>query len=74
MRSFAPSRFDDGTAFVAIDGHQSKDDPPQFDAPGNIVFVAVDRATGGVAEPFTPGAITETFIAGTQPGGLARDH
>jgi penicillin-binding protein 1A len=57
-----------------IDGHQSDVDPPQFEAPGNIVFVEIDRATGGVADPFAEGAITEAFIAGTQPGGLARDH
>jgi penicillin-binding protein 1A len=43
-------------------------DPPAFDAPGNIVFAAVDRASGTVAVEGVPGAITEAFIAGTQPG------
>ena len=43
-------------------------DPPAFDAPGNIVFAAVDRASGNVAVEGVPGAITEAFIAGTQPG------
>ena len=41
---------------------------PAFDAPGNIVFAAVDRASGNVAIDGMPGAITEAFIAGTQPG------
>jgi penicillin-binding protein 1A len=43
-------------------------DPPTFDAPGNIVFAAVDRYSGNVAVDGIPGAITEAFIAGTQPG------
>ncbi len=44
-------------------------EPPKFDAPGNIVFVAVDRS-GTAAAAETPGAISEAFIAGTQPGGM----
>ena len=43
-------------------------DPPTFDAPGNIVFAAIDRASGNIAVDGVPGAITEAFIAGTQPG------
>jgi penicillin-binding protein 1A len=43
---------------------------PTFDPPGNIVFVAVDKASGDATLPGTPGAITEAFIAGTQPGGI----
>ncbi|MNC89810.1 hypothetical protein D3C83_58040 [compost metagenome] len=40
---------------------------PSFDAPGNIVFVTVDRYSGQpVEEGITP-TITEAFIAGTQP-------
>ncbi len=42
--------------------------PPTFEAPGNIVFAAVDRSSGGAAVEGMPGAITEAFIAGTQPG------
>ncbi len=42
---------------------------PEFTPPGNIVFLAVDRATGARVEPETPGALREAFIAGTQPGG-----
>jgi penicillin-binding protein 1A len=41
---------------------------PQFEPPGNIVFVTVDRGSGNPALDGTPGAITESFIAGTQPG------
>jgi len=43
-------------------------EPPTFDPPGNIVFVSVDKGSGNPAEPGTPGAISEVFIAGTQPG------
>ncbi|MGE5244622.1 MAG: penicillin-binding protein 1A [Betaproteobacteria bacterium] len=51
-----------------IDRQPDKDNPPQFQAPGNIVFLSVDKTTGAVLPPDTPGAITEAFIAGTQPG------
>src|SRR4051812_11912393 len=44
-------------------------DPPKFEPPGNIVFVAVDKTTGSPAEG-GPGAISEAFIAGTQPGSI----
>ncbi len=44
-------------------------DPPRFEPPGNIVFVSVDKA-GASAGADAPGAISEAFIAGTQPGGL----
>ena len=43
-------------------------EPPAFDPPGNIVFVSVDKGSGNPTEPGTPGAISEVFIAGTQPG------
>jgi len=40
--------------------------PPDFEPPGNIIFVAVDRATGDtIGDPTT--AINEAFISGTQP-------
>jgi penicillin-binding protein 1A len=42
--------------------------PPTFEAPGNIVFAAVDRSSGSAAVEGMPDAITEAFIAGTQPG------
>jgi penicillin-binding protein 1A len=55
-----------------IDARPDKATPPIFDAPGNIVFLPVDRASGEVTEVDGPGAISEAFIAGTQPGGLSR--
>jgi penicillin-binding protein 1A len=42
-------------------------DPPKFDAPGNIVFVNVDKDTGQATD--LPG-FNEAFIAGTQPGSI----
>ncbi|MBI3493588.1 MAG: PBP1A family penicillin-binding protein, partial [Acidobacteria bacterium] len=51
-----------------IDGRPDKDDPPDFKAPGNIVFLNVDKSNGAVVPAGTPGAIREAFIAGTQPG------
>jgi penicillin-binding protein 1A len=43
---------------------------PKFDPPGNIVFMMVDKGTGGAADDATPSAISEAFIAGTQPGSI----
>jgi penicillin-binding protein 1A len=57
-----------------IERHSDRDDPPEFEAPGNIVFLTVDRMSGSPATPGAPGAISEAFIAGTQPGGLQRDQ
>jgi len=51
-----------------IDGRPDKDDPPEFAAPGNIVFLAVNKANGAVLPSDTPGAVHEAFISGTQPG------
>jgi penicillin-binding protein 1A len=45
--------------------------PPAFDAPGNIVYLKVDRATGSVLPPDVAGGLSEAFIAGTQPGAEA---
>jgi penicillin-binding protein 1A len=57
-----------------IDGRPDKDQPPAFSAPGNIVFLTVDKSNGAVLPPETPGGISEAFISGTQPGadGFAR--
>jgi membrane carboxypeptidase/penicillin-binding protein len=46
-------------------------DPPEFQAPGNIVFLNVDKHTGAVTSEGAANSIRETFIAGTQPGGLS---
>jgi len=43
-------------------------DPPKFEPPGNIVFLSVDRLSGELSTDGAAGAITEAFIAGTQPG------
>jgi len=51
-----------------IDGREDKDDPPAFEAPGNIVFLAVDQLNGAVLSSEAPGSINEAFISGTQPG------
>jgi penicillin-binding protein 1A len=51
----------------------TRKEPPTFEAPGNIVFVSVDRASGSPAVDGTPGAISESFIAGTQPGSGFRE-
>ena len=51
-----------------IDGRPDKDDAAEFEAPGNIVFLAVDKSNGTVLPAETPDAIDEAFIAGTQPG------
>jgi len=51
-----------------VDARKDKDHPPQFEVPGNIVFLPVEKITGNLLAPDTPGAISEAFIAGTQPG------
>jgi penicillin-binding protein 1A len=55
-----------------IDGRPDKANPPDFEAPGNIIFLPVDQKTGSVVAPGTAGAVTEAFIAGTQPGGISQ--
>ena len=45
-------------------------EPPKFEPPGNIVFVAVDRGSGHATDAAAPGSISEAFIAGTQPGSI----
>lgn len=46
---------------------RGRDNKPEFTAPGNIVFASIDKSTG---TPSTgDGAISEAFIAGTQPEG-----
>jgi penicillin-binding protein 1A len=51
-----------------IDARPDKDDPPTFEAPGNIVFLPVEKTTGAILPAETKGAINEAFINGTQPG------
>ena len=52
---------------VYIDLYGDREHPPEFESPGNIVFMPVDRTTG---EPATEGSgaiVNEAFISGTQP-------
>ncbi len=51
-----------------IDGRTDKENPPSFPAPGNIVFLTVDKFTGSVLPAEATGGLREAFIAGTQPG------
>jgi penicillin-binding protein 1A len=51
-----------------IDARPDKGEPPRFEAPGNIVFLAVDKSNGSVLPAEMPDAIHEAFISGTQPG------
>ena len=53
-------------AYIAA--RPDQDDPPEFAAPGNIVFLAVDQSNGSVLPSTMPGSIHEAFISGTQPG------
>jgi penicillin-binding protein 1A len=53
-----------------IEKRGDRQNPPTFQAPGNIVFVNIDRATGQPLPGDSPGALSEAFIAGTQPGGI----
>lgn len=45
-------------------------DPPKFEAPGNIVFVPIDKLSGSASAEGALGAFSEAFIAGTQPGSI----
>ena len=53
-----------------IERRPDRDNPPEFEAPENIVFLPVDAATGTLATAGESGVITEAFITGTQPGGF----
>jgi penicillin-binding protein 1A len=56
-----------------IDGRRAElGEAPTFEAPGNIVFLSVEKGSGAVLPDDTPGSIREAFISGTQPGGMAR--
>ena len=46
--------------------------PPDFQAPGNIVFRTVNEMTGEQVARGGRGAIQEVFIAGTEPGATFR--
>ena len=42
--------------------------PTPFRVPPGIEFVSVDRLTGDLAPPGSPGSIEEAFKSGTAPG------
>jgi penicillin-binding protein 1A len=44
-----------------------RDNPPEFEPPGNIVFMTVDRTTGEPVLEGSANVVTEAFLAGTQP-------
>src|SRR5262249_24467572 len=45
-------------------------EPPAFGPPGHIAFGSGEKGSGAATTAGTPGAISEAFIAGTQPGSL----
>lgn len=53
-----------------IEKRGDRQNPPTFEAPGNIVFVNIDRGSGQPVSGDSSNAISEAFIAGTQPGGI----
>ena len=50
-----------------IDLYGDRSNPPQFEAPGNIVFMPVDRMTGEAPTASSQSVVDEAFISGTQP-------
>ena len=51
-------------SYITLRGDRAN--PPTFEAPGNIVFMTVDRTTGALVDEGGAG-IAEAFISGTQP-------
>jgi penicillin-binding protein 1A len=60
-----PIWMDTMKAYIARRG---REEMPSFAAPGNIVFVSVDKSTGAPTADAATG-ISEAYIAGTQPEG-----
>ena len=50
-----------------LDLRADREQPPAFEPPGNIVFMAVDKSTGEPVMDGAPNAVTEAFLSGTQP-------
>lgn len=50
-----------------IELYGDRSNPPQFEAPGNIVFMPVDRMTGEAPTASSQSVVDEAFISGTQP-------
>jgi penicillin-binding protein 1B len=60
------------TSFMtrALAGHGDR----QFEVPGNLTFVDIDRDTGLVATPYCPRVIHESFLSGTEPTEVCELH
>jgi penicillin-binding protein 1A len=56
-----------------LDLRADRENPPAFEPPGNIVFMAVDKGTGEPSLDGAPNAVTEAFLSGTQPIREMRD-
>ncbi len=52
---------------VYLELYGDREHPPEFESPGNIVFMPVDRASGEPAYGGSRGVVNEAFISGTQP-------
>jgi len=52
---------------VYLDLYADREHPPQFESPGNIVFMPVDRITGEPTSAYGASVVNEAFISGTQP-------
>ena len=50
-----------------IDLYGDRENPPKFESPGNIVFMAVNRDTGEPVSGADERIVNEAFISGTQP-------
>jgi penicillin-binding protein 1A len=46
---------------------REKGEKPEFEPPGNIIFMPVDRHTGEPTNADAEGSVNEAFISGTQP-------
>ena len=57
-----------------LDLYADRAHPPTFDAPGNIVFMTVDRNTGEPTTDASGPEISEVFISGTQPIRSSQDR
>ena len=54
----------------ALAGHPNH----EFEAPGGVVFVDIDRDTGKLATPACPRVFHEGFLTGTEPMDICRLH
>jgi membrane carboxypeptidase/penicillin-binding protein len=54
----------------ALAGHPSV----SFEVPSGVAFVDIDAETGGLATPYCPRVITESFLAGTEPTESCERH